>query len=87
MNDPDAAERERVIDEFHDAVDSRVEYVAEAIIGQHLLRDLVVSMRECCSKKDQPRAKWVKVFKEYRTVHALLVDRAKKGSSVKFLNI
>ena len=77
---------EAKINEFHDAVRSRVEFMVETVLGSTLLRDLVHDMRQVCSQESTSRSAWVLVLKKYKLVYSMLVDRARSTSSIKFLN-
>lgn len=68
---------------FHAEVQRRVHYVAEAIIGRHVLKDLVKEMRYCC-EREVPQARWVEALKRYKMLYTMLVDRCEVGNSVKF---
>ena len=74
------------IDSFHDALQSRVEFVAETGLGRMLLRELQRRLKSC-QDKDARRegggggagaelGEWREALRVYRAAHCVLVERA-----------
>ena len=82
------------VDSFHDALQSRVEFVAETGLGRMLFRELHTRLRRCQDKdKDGRRegggtgaelGEWREALRVYRAAHCVLVERA-QTSKCRFL--
>jgi hypothetical protein len=78
-------EKLRHVNAFHDDVKARVNYVAEAIIGRHVLKELVREMKHCYERQ-VPRSQWVEPLKKYQMLHTMLVENCQVGNTIKFFD-
>ena len=78
------AQARRCVDDFHSALQSRVEFTAETAVGKVFLKSVLRGLRACVEAPEDAE-RWKDALRAYRGAHCLLLRQAQSATSCLFI--
>jgi len=78
------AQARRCVDDFHAALQSRVEFTAETAVGKVFLKSVLRGLRACVEAPEDAE-RWKDALRAYRAAHCLLLRQAQSATSCLFI--